>query len=130
MSSIAFSRGRTITASASAAITSHVARMSPSGQTRPFALVEPRASFTVTSRHSPDNQVVALGPMLSAPDRSRFFGKKSQMARRDFSRAVPETFAMVDGRRVDGHAARLTSRSPTADPETLRDGRMVGSPCR
>jgi hypothetical protein len=32
------------------------------------------------------------------------FGKKSQMVRRDFSRSVPETFAMVDGRMVDGHA--------------------------
>jgi hypothetical protein len=30
--------------------------------------------------------------------------KKSQTVRRDFSRAVPETFAMVDGRMVDGHA--------------------------
>jgi hypothetical protein len=40
--------------------------MSPSGQIRPFALVEPHASFTLTSGHRHDNQVAALGSMLSA----------------------------------------------------------------
>jgi hypothetical protein len=35
---------------------------------------------------------------------SFFLKKKSQTVRRDFSRSVPETFAMVDGRMVDGHA--------------------------
>jgi len=50
-----------------------------------------------------DNKVVALGPMLSASDRFRLLEKKSQMG---------------------------GSRSRTAVPETLRDGRMVGSPSR
>jgi hypothetical protein len=40
--------------------------------------------------------------MLSASDRFSFLEKKSQMVRRDFSRAVPETFAMVDGRQARG----------------------------
>ena len=53
--------------------------MSQKGQTRSFALVEPPASFTLTSRPRRDNQVVALGPMLSASDRFRFLEKKSQM---------------------------------------------------
>jgi hypothetical protein len=35
------------------------------GHAPPFALVEPHTSFTLTSRRCHDNQVVALGPMLS-----------------------------------------------------------------
>jgi hypothetical protein len=53
------------------------------------------------------------------------FGKKSQMVRRDFSRAVPE--ALRDGRWSDSRRARgwlrLTSRSRTAAQETFA---MVG----
>jgi len=44
-----------------------------------------------------DNQVVALA---NAVGKLRFFGKKSQMVRRDFSPVVPETFTMVDGLQV------------------------------
>jgi hypothetical protein len=36
--------------------------MSATGQTRPFALVEPRASFTSPAYLRRDNEVVALGP--------------------------------------------------------------------
>jgi hypothetical protein len=35
------------------------------GHKRPFASVEPHASFTFTNRHSPEQQVAALRPMLS-----------------------------------------------------------------
>jgi hypothetical protein len=38
---------------------------------RPFASVGPHASFTFTNRHSPGQQVAALGPMLSTWDRFR-----------------------------------------------------------
>src|SRR5262249_55385148 len=42
------------------------------------------------------------------------------------STAVPETFAMVDGRwSADARRSRLTSRLRTADPETLPDGRWL-----
>jgi hypothetical protein len=63
-----------------------------------------------------DNQVVALGPMLSASGCFRFFGKKSQMVRRDFSRTAPETFAMVVGRWWDGStpSRRLGRKKPHA----------------
>jgi hypothetical protein len=42
-------------------------------QTRPAALVEPHASFIFTCSIRHDDQVVALGPMLSVSDRFRFF---------------------------------------------------------
>src|SRR3984885_7589287 len=53
------------------------------------------------------------------------------MVRRDFSRSVPETFAMVDGRMVDGHADGRGCRRDRA-PRTERrcgmvDGRRGGS---
>ena len=80
------------------------AEFSGSGQTRPFALVEPHASFTLTSRHSPrQSSHRTRGDAVDVRSLS-VFGKKSQMVRRDFSRRVPETFAMLDGRMVDGHA--------------------------
>jgi hypothetical protein len=47
----------------------------------------------------------ANAPRLASAAKSLSgFGKKSQMVRRYFSRAVPEAFAMVDGRTVDGRA--------------------------
>jgi hypothetical protein len=46
--------------------------MSGVGHKRPFASVGPHASFTFTNRHSPEQQVAALGPMLSTWDRFRF----------------------------------------------------------
>jgi hypothetical protein len=46
-----------------------------------------------------------------------FLEKKSQMVRRDFSRAVPETFAMV------GWSTGRQMVAVDADPETLPDGR-------
>jgi hypothetical protein len=60
-----------------------------------------------------------------------FFQKKTQMVRRDFSHSVPETFAMVDGRMVDGHADGRGWRRDRA-PRTERrcgmvDGRRGGS---
>jgi hypothetical protein len=53
------------------------------------------------------------------------------MVRRDFSHSVPETFAMVDGRMVDGHADGRGWRRDRA-PRTERrcgmvDGRRGGS---
>ena len=45
-----------------------------------------------------------------------FLEKKSQMVRRDFSRAVPETFAMVGWSTGRQKWSRLTSRSRTVDP--------------
>jgi hypothetical protein len=38
--------------------------MSAPGHKRPFASVEPHASFTFANRHSPEQQVAALGPLL------------------------------------------------------------------
>ncbi len=35
-----------------------------SGSQAAFAWVEPHASFTFTNRHSPEQQVAALGPLL------------------------------------------------------------------
>ena len=55
-----------------------------------------------------------------------FFKKKSQMVRRDFSRSVPETFAMVDGRMVDGHAdgrGWRRDRAPRTERRCGVDGR-------
>jgi hypothetical protein len=58
-------------------------------------------------------------------DRFRLFEKKSQGARRDFSRAVPETFAMVDGRRVravgTSHPRRSTAPDAGQRRRRLRD---------
>jgi hypothetical protein len=55
---------------------------------------------------------------------SGFFGKKSQMARRDFLTRGPRD--VRDGRMVDkASGSRLTSRSRTADPEALPDGRWL-----
>jgi hypothetical protein len=53
------------------------------------------------------------------------------MVRRDFSHSIPETFAMVDGRMVDGHADGRGWRRDRA-PRTERrcgmvDGRRGGS---
>src|SRR5215831_1066207 len=48
------------------------------GQTRPFALVEPRASFPSRADPRHDNQVVALGPMLSVSDLLSAFWKKNR----------------------------------------------------
>src|SRR5262249_31073632 len=45
-----------------------------------------------------DNQVVALGPMLSASDRFLFLEKNRKWAGRDRARRSQRRFGMVDGR--------------------------------
>ena len=61
-----------------------------------------RLAVTRLSTLPPRPRPIGTGVAIRDPggfwsDRFRLFGKKSQMVRRDFSRAVPETFAMVDG---------------------------------
>jgi hypothetical protein len=52
------------------------------------------------------------------------FGKKSRTVRRDISRAVPETFAMVDGRRARGWS-RLTVERHARSAELSRRRRLL-----
>jgi hypothetical protein len=83
--------------------------MAQLGQAQPVALVEPRASFTLTSRHSPRQSCRRTRANTVGIRSLSFLEKKSQMVRRDFSRAVPETFAMVDGLQV------TLSKKPRSD---------------
>jgi hypothetical protein len=67
------------------------------GQARPFASVEPHASFTLTSRLHHDNQVVALAPMLPTLDRFIFW-KKFAFGRVAIAHHSPRDVPTVDGR--------------------------------
>src|SRR5215471_14862675 len=95
------------------------------GWTRQFALVQPRASFTLTGRHSPRQSSRRTRANAVGIRSLSVFWKNRKWCGAIFHAAVPEPFAMVDGRMVDGARGwlRLTSRLRTADPETLRDGR-------
>jgi hypothetical protein len=57
-------------------------RTSPLSHKRPFASVKPHASFTFTNRHSPEQQVAALGPMLPTWDRFRFLKNSGMVGSR------------------------------------------------
>jgi hypothetical protein len=72
-------------------------------------------------------QVIALGPMLPGSDRFRFFGKKSQMARRDFRVTVPET--LRDGRRSRRLGQKLCPRAITAPHRTAAHPSMASVAC-
>jgi hypothetical protein len=61
-------------------------------------------AFGTATAGAPARRVGGYHAHCRASDRFRFLEKESQMLRRDFSRAVPETFAMVDGGMVDGQA--------------------------
>ena len=99
------------------------------GQTRPFALVEPRASFTLTSRPSPRQSNVALGAMLSASDRFRFLEKNRRWCGALLHAAIPETFAMVDSRRSMVRLRNERAVPPRAhSPQTCLGGWYSASP--
>jgi hypothetical protein len=71
------------------------------GQARPFAVVEPHASFTSPANIHRDNQAVALGRMLSRLDRFRFFGN---------GRGIVGGGARRDTELLDTHARRVNGR--------------------
>jgi hypothetical protein len=109
------------------------------GQTRPFALVEPHASFTLTSRHSPRqssrrSRAIAFAFLV--------FGKKSPMGGSRSSRPVP--MGVVSGPHVSPVAGQAThhavaivtpdrNRVPRSrrmvDGDRSGPGAMVGARC-
>jgi hypothetical protein len=56
--------------------------MAASGHKRPVASVEPHASFAFSNKHSPEQQVAALGPMSSTWDRFRFLKNSGMVGSR------------------------------------------------
>jgi hypothetical protein len=90
--------------------------------------------ITVPPRPRPIGMGVAIrDPGDFWSDRFWLFGRKSQMVRRDFSRAVPETFAMVDGHIASKRiiffgtkSEKGRSRFHSAGPRDVSRWSMVG----
>ena len=76
-------------------------RSASKGQTRPFALIEPRASFTLTSRHSPRQSSRRTRANAVGIRSLSVFGKNREWAGRD---CTPRT--QRRGRTVDGTMPR------------------------
>ena len=82
-------------------------------------------------RIAPNNRHVAAERknalrLLSAAKSLSVFGKKSQMVRRDFSRAVPETFAMVGWPLAVEVVELRTPRIDGAPRQPARRRRLAG----
>ena len=59
--------------------------------------------YSDRDRHARPDGLSGMAGRRQAGSLPIFLGKFRRWAGRDFTTAVPETFAMVDGRRVDGH---------------------------